>query len=62
MVWYARFCTAKRQWMEHSIEGHEIRDGNDVEGLYVGEGTHVGTEFSPEASISVGMGDSWWEE
>ena len=48
--------------MEHRVEGHEIRDGNDVEGLYAGEDTHVGTEFSPEASISVGMGDSWWEE
>ena len=22
----------------------------------------VGEEFRPEASISVGMGESWWEE
>ena len=22
----------------------------------------VGTDFRPETSISIGMGDSWWEE
>ena len=30
VVWYARFCCVKREWVEDSIEGHEIRDGNDV--------------------------------
>ena len=30
VVCYARFCSVKWELVEDSIEGHEIRDGNDV--------------------------------
>ena len=32
--------------MEHSIEGHELRDGNDVGGLYVGGDTYESYEVT----------------
>ena len=31
------FCSAKGEWVEYSIEGHEIRDGNNVWGFRLGE-------------------------
>ena len=46
IVSHARFCSAKRELVEHSIEGHEIRDGNDVGGLYVGGDTYEACEVT----------------
>ena len=101
--------SGKREWVERSIQGHEIWRQWSTEGLYVGRGTdeayevtfgkrwvpverckklplekggsmlrgevvwirarlsgvrrlEVLRQFRPQASNSVGMGDSWWEE
>ena len=46
VVWYARYCSAKREWVEHGLEGHEIFDDNDVGELYVGGDTYEAHEVT----------------